>query len=65
MEGKLVIDIKIAPNGEVDSVTKVDGSGLSAAVEQCIIERAHNASFSARGGTGTHARVPIIFRQQH
>ena len=65
MEGKLVIDIKIAPNGEVTDVTKVDGSGLSSAVEQCIIERAHNASFSARGGTGTHARVPIIFRQQH
>jgi len=65
MEGKLVIDIKIAPNGEVTDVTKVDGSGLSSAVEQCIIERAHNASFSASGGTGTHARVPIIFRQQH
>jgi len=65
MEGKLVIDIKIAPNGDVSDVTKVDGSGLSSAVEQCIIERAHNASFSAPGGTGTHARVPIIFRQQH
>lgn len=65
MEGKLVIDIKIAPNGDVSDVSKVDGSGLSSAVEQCIIERAHNASFSAPGGTGTHARVPIIFRQQH
>jgi hypothetical protein len=65
MEGKIVIDIKIAPNGDVGDVTKVDGSGLSSAVEQCIIERAHNASFSAPGGTGTHARVPIIFRQQH
>lgn len=64
MEGKLVIDIKIAPNGDVDDVKKVDGSGLSSAVEQCIIERAHNASFNAPGGTGTHARVPIIFRQQ-
>jgi TonB family protein len=65
MEGKLVIDIKIAPNGDVDDVKKVDGSGLSPAVEQCIIDRAHNASFNPPGGTGTHARVPIIFRQQH
>jgi hypothetical protein len=64
MEGKLVIDIRIAPNGDVGDVTKVDGAGLSAAVEQCIIERAHNASFTAPGGSGTHARVPIIFRQQ-
>ncbi len=65
MEGKLVIDIHIAPNGDVGAVTKVDGTGLSSAVEQCIIDRAHNASFDAPGGTGTHARVPIIFRQQH
>jgi hypothetical protein len=65
MEGKIVIDIAIAPNGDVGDVTKVEGSGLSPAVEQCIIERAHNASFSPPGGTGTHARVPIIFRQQH
>ena len=65
MEGKLVLDIAIAANGDVSSVSKVDGSGLSSAVEQCIIERAHNASFPAPGGTGTHARVPIIFRQQH
>jgi hypothetical protein len=65
MEGKLVIEITIAANGDVGDVKKVEGSGLSSAVEQCIIERAHNASFNAPGGTGTHARVPIIFRQQH
>jgi len=64
MEGKLTIEIRIAPNGDVAGVTKVDGQGLSAAVEQCIIERTHNASFTAPGGSGTRARVPIIFRQQ-
>ncbi len=64
MEGKIVIDIAIAPNGDVKDVTKVSGEGLSSAVEQCIIDRAHNAAFSAPGGTGTHARVPIVFRQQ-
>ncbi len=65
MEGKMTIDIAIAPNGDVKDVTKVDGAGLSNAVEQCILERAHNGSFSAPGGSGAHARVPIIFRQQH
>lgn len=64
MEGKIVIDIAIAPNGDVKDVTKVSGEGLSSAVEQCIIERAHNGSFTAPGGAGTHARVPIVFRQQ-
>jgi len=64
MQGKLTIDIHIAPNGDVADVTKIDGAGLSPAVEQCIMERAHNAAFNAPGGSGTHARVPIIFRQQ-
>ena len=64
MEGKITIDIAIAPNGDVKDVTKISGAGLSPAVEACIIERAHNGSFVAPGGTGTHARVPIIFRQQ-
>jgi hypothetical protein len=52
------------PNGDVKDVTKLDGAGLSPAVEQCIIARAHNGSFSAPGGGGAHARVPTVFRQQ-
>jgi hypothetical protein len=64
MQGKITIDIHIAPNGDVTDVTKIDGAGLSAAVEACIMQRAHNASFNASSGGGTHARVPIVFRQQ-
>jgi hypothetical protein len=64
MEGKVTIEIRVAANGDVAGVTKVDGEGLSAAVEQCIIERAHNAEVTAPGGSGARARVPIIFRQQ-
>ncbi len=64
MQGRLVIDIHVAPNGEVSEVTRVDGTGLSPAVEQCIIERAHNASFSAPGGSGAHVRVPVVFKHQ-
>jgi len=64
MEGKVTIDVAIAPNGDVAGVTKVDGAGLSAAVEQCIMDRARVASFPAPGGSGAHARVPILFRRQ-
>ncbi|HEY1959420.1 MAG TPA: AgmX/PglI C-terminal domain-containing protein [Polyangiaceae bacterium] len=64
MEGKVTIDIAIAPNGDVADVTKVSGEGLSAAVESCILQRARGASFSAPGGRGAHARVPIVFRHQ-
>jgi len=64
MEGKMTIDIAVAPNGDVTNVTKLDGEGLSPAVEQCIIMKAHNAAFPAPGAT-VHARIPIIFRQQH
>ncbi len=64
MEGKLVLDIAIAPNGDVSSVTKASGEGLSAAVETCIIQRVQNASFAAPGGSGTRVRVPVVFRRQ-
>jgi len=64
MEGKVTIDIAIAPNGDVADATKVSGAGLSAAVESCILERTRNASFPAVGGTGAHVRIPIIFRRQ-
>ncbi len=64
MEGKVTIEIRVAANGDVADVTKIDGEGLSAAVEQCIIQRAHNAAVTAPGGSGARGRVPIIFRQQ-
>jgi hypothetical protein len=63
MEGKLTIELQVAPNGEVSDVTRIDGAGLSTKVEQCIIDRAKLAKFDANG-TGARARIPIIFRQQ-
>lgn len=61
MAGKLVIRIDIAPNGEVRSVTKTGGNGLSPAVEQCIIGKVQNASFDAPGGGGSKLDVPVTF----
>ena len=64
MEGKVVLDIAIAPNGEVSNVTKIGGSGLSPEVEACIMQRTRAADFPAPGGSGAHAHVPVIFKLQ-
>ena len=52
MAGKIVLAIKIAPNGDVTDVSKAGGSGLSSDVEQCIIKRAKSGTFDAPGGSG-------------
>ena len=64
MEGKVTIEIDVAPNGDVSRVSRVSGEGLSAAVEACIMQRAQNGSFPAPGGSGARGRVPIVFRRQ-
>jgi len=64
MAGKLVLAIKIAPNGDVTSVTKAGGSGLSSDVESCIIRKAKNATFDAPGGSGSTVQVPVTFVRQ-
>ncbi len=64
MAGKLTMAIKIAPNGEVQSVSKVGGSGLSPDVEACIMRKTRNASFDAPGGGGSTIQVPVTFVQQ-
>ncbi|CAN5388398.1 hypothetical protein BH09MYX1_BH09MYX1_19870 [soil metagenome] len=61
MAGRLVIRIDIAPNGDVKSVTKTGGSGLSPAVEQCIMDRVQAKSFDAPGGGGSKIDVPVTF----
>lgn len=62
MAGKIVIAIKVQPNGDVESVSKAGGSGLSADVEQCIMNKAKHASFDA--GPGATIQVPVTFVQQ-
>jgi len=64
MAGKLVLAIKIAPNGDVSSVSKVGGSGLSSDVESCIMRKARNATFDAPGGSGSTVQVPVTFVRQ-
>jgi hypothetical protein len=62
--GKLVILIKVAPSGEVDSVTAASNSGLSAQVASCIQGVARRAKFDAPGANGSTISVPFSFLKQ-
>lgn len=64
MAGKVTVAVKIGPNGEVASVSKAGGSGLSPDVEACIMKKIKNASFDSPGGGGSTIQVPITFVQQ-
>jgi hypothetical protein len=64
MAGKLIIQIDIAPNGDVSNVSKTGGSGLSPEVEQCIMNKVRTKSFDAPGGGGSKISVPVTFVKQ-
>jgi hypothetical protein len=62
--GKLVIMIKLAPSGEVDSATVATNSGLSPQVASCIAAVARRAKFDAPGASGSTLSVPFSFLKQ-
>jgi hypothetical protein len=62
--GKLVILIKVAPSGEVDSVSVSSNSGLSPGVASCISSVARRAKFDAPGASGSQISVPFNFVKQ-
>jgi hypothetical protein len=62
--GRLVILIKVAPSGEVDSVSVSSNSGLSAGVASCIQSVARRAKFDAPGPSGSQISVPFNFVKQ-
>ncbi len=62
--GRLVILIKVAPSGEVDSVTASSNSGLSSNVANCIQRVARRAKFDAPGPSGSTISVPFNFVKQ-
>jgi len=62
--GRLVILIKVAPSGEVDSVSVSSNSGLSAGVAGCIQSVARRAKFDAPGASGSTISVPFNFVKQ-
>ncbi len=62
--GRLVILIKVAPSGEVDSVNVSSNSGLSSNVANCIKRVAGRAKFDAPGPSGSTISVPFNFVKQ-
>ncbi len=64
MSGKVMMEVKISPNGEVGSVTPSGNTGLSDQVVNCLVRKLKNANFDAPGATGSTAQIPISFMQQ-
>jgi len=62
--GKIVVLIKVAPNGEVDSASVASNSGLSAGVASCIASVARRAKFDPPGASGSTISVPFNFVKQ-
>ena len=62
--GRLVILIKVAPSGEVDSVAVSANTGLSAGVASCIQSVARRAKFDPPGASGSTISVPFNFVRQ-
>jgi hypothetical protein len=64
MSGKVMLSVKIAPNGEVSSADPSGNTGLSAGVVSCLVRKVKNAQFDAPGPTGSTLQIPITFVQQ-
>ncbi|MGH7437253.1 MAG: AgmX/PglI C-terminal domain-containing protein [Polyangiaceae bacterium] len=62
--GKVVILIKVAPSGEVDSASVASNSGLSPSVASCIVAVSRRAKFDAPGANGSTISVPFNFVKQ-
>ena len=62
MTGKVVINAKVGPNGEVSNADIASISGLSPSVGQCIAGVVKRATFSAPGGGGSSTlQIPVTF----
>jgi hypothetical protein len=62
--GKLVVTIRVAPSGEVESATISSNAGLSAGVADCIAIVARRAKFDPTGPGGATVVVPFGFFRQ-
>jgi hypothetical protein len=62
--GRLVILIKVAPSGEVDTVSVSSNTGLAAGVAKCIQLIARRVKFDPPGTSGSTLSVPFNFVKQ-
>jgi hypothetical protein len=61
--GRLVLDLHIAPSGEVDTAVAAGPTGLGPSVVACITRVARRARFDAPGGAGATVRIPFVFER--
>jgi len=64
MSGSVTMVVKIAPNGEVNSVDPGGNTGLSDPVVRCITRVLKNAQFDAPGSSGSTVQIPVKFVKQ-
>jgi hypothetical protein len=64
MAGSVTVQVRIAPNGAVDSPDAVVKDGLSPAVIECLSWFLRRATFDAPGGSGSTLNVPLKFVRQ-
>jgi hypothetical protein len=64
MSGRVMMSVKVAPNGEVSGVDPSGNTGLSDGVVQCLIRKIRNAQFDAPGPSGSTVQIPVTFIQQ-
>jgi hypothetical protein len=63
--GRLVVTIKVAPGGDVDSASVASNARLSVQVASCIALVARRAKFDAPGSDGSTISVPFNFVKQN
>lgn len=61
MSGKIVLSVKVGPNGEVHSATASSNVGMSPAVVACVQRVFRMAQFEAPGGGGSTMSAPMTF----
>jgi acyl-coenzyme A thioesterase PaaI-like protein len=59
--GRIVIVIRVAGNGDVDSSRVAVNDGISAVVADCIAEVARHAHFEPPGEPGSTISIPFNF----
>ncbi|HLK38146.1 MAG TPA: AgmX/PglI C-terminal domain-containing protein [Polyangiaceae bacterium] len=63
--GRLVLEIRVGPSGEVDAVGVTGNTGLSQGVVDCIVQVARRAKFGRPGPTGSTLSLPFNFVRAH
>ena len=61
MSGKLLVTVKIGPNGEVSSSAVAANAGLSPAVVACVTGAFKRAKFDSPGRAGASLNAPLTF----